>query len=233
MKKGFTLVELSIVLVIIGLLIGGILVAQSMIEATRVQSAIREVQQYSVLFGNFKERYGQLPGDTNLFPDAGDKDGLIEYPGGGAQGEWYRAWQHLYEAWMVDVAYTGLKNGWLVIGGENAPDSDVYDGAVYTVSYNAGGSGYTTAGHYFYLGAPSSGSVNTTGIIPVNSAMAIDVKMDDGQPDTGDVIGYVVYTYQPSCYTNIVQSGGLMSSADYNAGSSSGICTMMFKQISW
>lgn len=232
MKRGFTLVELSIVLVIIGLLISGLLVGQSMIKATKVQSAIREVQQYSILFSNFKEMYGQLPGDTNLFANAGDKDGQIEYPGGGAQGEWYRAWQHLYEAGFVNVAYTGLKNGNLVIGGENAPDSGIYDEAVYTVMYQAG-SGYVSRGHYFFLGAPSAGSLNTTGIVDVNSALAIDVKIDDGEPDAGDVIGYTVYSYQPSCYTNIVQSGGIMSSCDYNVGNSTGICTMMFRQTDW
>ena len=66
MKKGFTLVELSIVLVIIGLLIGGILVGQSMISTSKIQSFVRQIQQMDVAVSDFKNKYGQLPGNTNL-----------------------------------------------------------------------------------------------------------------------------------------------------------------------
>ena len=81
MKKGFTLVELSIVLVIIGLLIGGILAAQSMIGTAKVQSFIRQIQQYDVAVSNFKTQYNCLPGDCSsiALPGAtpGDNDGII------------------------------------------------------------------------------------------------------------------------------------------------------------
>ena len=53
MKKGFTLVELSIVLVIIGLLIGGILVAQSMIHTAKIQNTVRLIQQMDTAVSNF------------------------------------------------------------------------------------------------------------------------------------------------------------------------------------
>ena len=66
-KKGFTLVELSIVLVIVGLLISGILVGQSMIATARLQSAIRQLQQYDAAVTNFQTQYNQLPGDSKLF----------------------------------------------------------------------------------------------------------------------------------------------------------------------
>ena len=62
-KKGFTLVELSIVLVIIGLLIGGILVAQSMINTAKTQQLIRLADQYLIAARNFKTTYGYFPGD--------------------------------------------------------------------------------------------------------------------------------------------------------------------------
>ena len=71
-KRGFTLVELSIVLVIIGLLIGGILVAQSMIGATKAQSFVRHVQQFDIAVQNFQTKYNGLPGDVISFGGNGD-----------------------------------------------------------------------------------------------------------------------------------------------------------------
>ena len=68
MNKGFTLVELSIVLVIIGLLTGGILVAQSLIDTAKIQSQIKQVQQLDIAYYGFESRYRQIPGDSNLFP---------------------------------------------------------------------------------------------------------------------------------------------------------------------
>ena len=54
-KSGFTLVELSIVLVIIGLLIGGILVGQSLIESAKMNSFVRQVQQIDIA-GEFQKQ---------------------------------------------------------------------------------------------------------------------------------------------------------------------------------
>lgn len=64
-QRGFTLVELSIVLVVIGLLIGGILVAQSLIEAAKINSQIRQLQQLDVATQNFFMNYARWPGDSN------------------------------------------------------------------------------------------------------------------------------------------------------------------------
>lgn len=66
-KVGFTLVELSIVLVIIGFLIGGILVGQSIIDGAKIQKTVREIQQYRSAIGAFKTKYKGIPGDTTLF----------------------------------------------------------------------------------------------------------------------------------------------------------------------
>ena len=86
-KSGFTLVELSIVLVIIGLLIGGILVGQSLIESAKVNKIIGEAQQYQIAIRLFKEKFKQLPGDYNKgtslgAPANGDNNRIVECAGG-------------------------------------------------------------------------------------------------------------------------------------------------------
>ena len=75
-REGFTLIELSIVLVIVGLLIGGILVAQSMISTSKVTAVAAQIQQFDAGVMNFKTKYNYLPGDAPAF--GGDGDGLID-----------------------------------------------------------------------------------------------------------------------------------------------------------
>jgi prepilin-type N-terminal cleavage/methylation domain-containing protein len=74
-RNGFTLVELSIVLVIIGLLIGGILGAQSMMSAARINGTVAQIQQFDASMMNFKTKYNYLPGDAPAF--GGDGNGAI------------------------------------------------------------------------------------------------------------------------------------------------------------
>jgi prepilin-type N-terminal cleavage/methylation domain-containing protein len=68
---GFTLIELSIVLVIVGLLIGGILVAKSMIASAKLNAFVRQIQQYDIAMDNFKIKYNGIPGDSSLFNSVG------------------------------------------------------------------------------------------------------------------------------------------------------------------
>lgn len=60
---GFTLVELSIVLVIIGLIVGGVMVGRDLIKAAEVRAQISQIEQYKVAVNTFKVKYGYLPGD--------------------------------------------------------------------------------------------------------------------------------------------------------------------------
>lgn len=87
--NGFTLIELSIVLVIIGLLVGGIMVGQNLIFAAQIHQQVKQLQEYSQAYNMFQLKYNCIPGDcrnaTNYFPSStsgngnGRLDGSLSY----------------------------------------------------------------------------------------------------------------------------------------------------------
>src|SRR5690606_13736407 len=62
-QAGFTLIEIAIVLVIIGLLLGGVLQGQQLIENSRVKSATNDFNGIAAAVFSYQDRYGRLPGD--------------------------------------------------------------------------------------------------------------------------------------------------------------------------
>ena len=62
-RAGFTLIELSIVLVIIGLVVGGIFVGKELVRASQLNSVLRDLDKYNSAVLTFKDKYGHLPGD--------------------------------------------------------------------------------------------------------------------------------------------------------------------------
>ena len=89
--RGFTLIEISVVLVVIGLIVGGILTGRDMIRAAEVRATISQIEKYNTAANTFRGKYGYLPGDIKD-PDAsqfgfaprgqyageGDGNGVIE-----------------------------------------------------------------------------------------------------------------------------------------------------------
>jgi prepilin-type N-terminal cleavage/methylation domain-containing protein len=71
-QRGFTLIEIAIVLVIIGLLLGGVLQGQQLIENSRVKSATNSFNGIAAATFSYQDRYGRLPGDD---PEAFDDRG--------------------------------------------------------------------------------------------------------------------------------------------------------------
>jgi prepilin-type N-terminal cleavage/methylation domain-containing protein len=64
-RRGFTLIELSIVLVIIGLLVGGVLVGQDLIRSAAVRATVRQIEKYNQSVNAFRGKYNAIPGDMN------------------------------------------------------------------------------------------------------------------------------------------------------------------------
>ncbi len=126
MTNGFSLVELSIVLVILGLLTGGILTGQNLIRAAELRSIVTEFQNYQTAVYTFRDKYFALPGDmTNATdfwgtatgcPNDGTTSGVCNGNGDGviasASGamihhcENQEFWRHLAKAGLIEGNYT-------------------------------------------------------------------------------------------------------------------------------
>ncbi|GAB5388682.1 MAG: prepilin-type N-terminal cleavage/methylation domain-containing protein [Alphaproteobacteria bacterium] len=81
-QRGFTLAELAVVLIIVGLIIGGVVKGQELIDSARRTAIWREVQSFKAPVYTFQDRYQALPGDLN---DEIARD-LLGVPGGDGNG---------------------------------------------------------------------------------------------------------------------------------------------------
>lgn len=83
-RAGFTLIEVSVVLVIIGLVAGGIFVGRELIAQAQLRAAISQVEQYKTAVNTFRTKYNYLPGDIPAAQAAAT--GLIARGGGPGDG---------------------------------------------------------------------------------------------------------------------------------------------------
>jgi len=123
-EQGFTLIELSIVLVIIGLIVGGVLVGQDLIKAAEIRATVSQIEKYNSAINTFRNKYNGIPGDlagsqasafglyyfTTTMNSAGfgDGNGLIEGGGSGKEafiGEPPMFFLHLSQANLIDGMY--------------------------------------------------------------------------------------------------------------------------------
>lgn len=203
-EAGFTLVELAVVMVIIGLLIGGILKGQELIANAQVTATIAQLKGFEAGVTTFKDKYGQLPGDMNnggarlnnctgnCAGNGGTGDGRI---GGNssvlsahaANSENARAFYHLSAAGLIQGV---LVNGAMRFG-EGVPASKV--GGGFRIGYDNNGTGIGgldnfRPGHFLTIsGQPTAAIGVANGILPGSQAAQMDRKLDDGRSRQGSV----------------------------------------------
>lgn len=194
MKKkqfGFSLVELSIVIVIIGLLVAATVQGKGMIESAKVRSIISEFTEHKLSVESFKLKYGKYPGDFNeavvhwgATTANGDADGKIEFVVS-AVYEGYRAWQHLTYARMTKAAYLGTKTTTAAQLEIDIPKS-AQAGGGYVLENGILG---LTGKNVIAFGVPlaSTTTILLNGAITPKQGFSIDNKTDGGNPSTGSI----------------------------------------------
>lgn len=234
-SSGFSLVELSIVLVILGLLVGGILAGKSLIRAAELRSVTTELNKYQTAMYAFRDKYFAWPGDfaaaRSVWPACvdgtnnscnGDGDGQILYNGGcnaAAQNnlEAFRAAEHLAYAGLISGTYNPI--GYLGCSGTNlwaTPNINVYaikgpnTGIMpyFSSVYNA---------NILRVGAFYTNQLGASFLTP-EDAWNVDVKLDDGSANTGRLRATNGYPLFASC----------SSGANYTLTSTDPICTLNY-----
>lgn len=186
-QKGFTLVEIAIVLVIIGLLLGGILKGQEMIIQAKIKNAITDFSGVSAAYFGYQDRYRATPGD----------DAQAGRWSGATPGDGNRIMTGLYSpAAVTDESalwWDHLRRSGFVSGSGVANPSNAFAGLLGVQTGD--GTGTTGANPTPPAATLTGGTTGFTALImcstnlPDKVAIALDVQMDDSVLSTGFVRG--------------------------------------------
>lgn len=211
-QNGFTLVELAVVMIIIGLLIGGVLKGQELIANAQVNSTVAQIRGIDAALGTFRNMYNSFPGDMlraqARLPNCGAPfcrngngngrltgatvAGINNSVAATQNGEPPQFWLHMNKADL----FSGVQEGGAIAFGELVPAADI--GGGFTVGFTPNGTlpgstagnaaGIARAGHWLALIS------NVTGVQVANSPFVraslmrrLDLKLDDGAPNGGSM----------------------------------------------
>ena len=185
-QQGFTLVEMAIVLVIIGLLLGGILKGQELITSARVRNIADQNSGVQAAYYGFIDRYRQVPGDwcqanaVQAIPGVntgGNANGRLDEHSSSHFTEPLALWDQLSKSRFIQGNY---------IGGTTVPNTDDTNQAPRN-AFNGFLMLYRTSDYYdTATGTPTERLNLILGRgIPVNVLAELDRKIDDGLPQTG------------------------------------------------
>mgnify|MGYP002850170181 CR=1 FL=1 len=193
--NGFTIIEMAIAIVIMGLLLATVSGGFNLITSARLQRTCEELTSFDTQINLFRDSYDTLPGDLASASSQwgsysagppisgahnGDGDTMLN------DSEDLYAWRHLQLADMIAGSYSGV-----VIDGStrfgtntNAPSTDINPRGLYQL-HKIDTEIYNRRGHALQLGEPDSNGEPENGVIHAQDAWSIDKKIDDGIADSG------------------------------------------------
>ena len=210
-EKGFTLVELAIVMIIIGILIGGVLKGQELINNAQVQATVAQLKGIDAAVATFRDMYSGMPGDirnpSDRIPNCSNSCNFTRADGngriGGEPGAAYSsianengaAWAQLSAADVITGVNPDAPTGTAPSPGDTIPEGEIGGGLQVgfsqrgnLVGLTSGGAGNARGGHYVLLdGSGDQQASPATASMTPNQAERIDAKLDDGRPNAGAI----------------------------------------------
>lgn len=233
-RAGLTLLELTIVVVVVSLLVGAVLGGKSLIRAAEMRGVMTDTNLYITAVNNFRQQFRYLPGDFNRASsywsgtNDGNGDGQVK------DDERFIVWQHLNLAGFIEGVYSGMTGAggpddFVIIETAsttpNTPMGRLKDsGYAFYYAENSGGSTRTydtpnaNALTYAKMAGANSGVPDLILINPVDAYM-LDTKLDDGKPGAGNWVanmtGGNVFSSTASNPTCTTSANSTAYSGDY------------------
>jgi prepilin-type N-terminal cleavage/methylation domain-containing protein len=252
-QMGFSLLELSIVLVIIGLLAGGVMVGQDLVKQAELRSVTVDIQKVQAAINAFKNKYSSLPGDmrnataywgtaatcpaTNVAPLTGaatcngnGNGTMLSAEIDTTSPEFWLLWHHLAQAGLYEGSFTGASviAGTQARPGVNVPETRI-NGVGMTVfthsnlSTNNALWWYANPSLVIWIGTERSGNGTLNPAFSSADAYAIDIKYDNGMPGSG-----ILRTMkQTNCVLGVTSTSSQTSSV-YDLTQAGNNCSIMF-----
>ncbi|MDR1560787.1 MAG: prepilin-type N-terminal cleavage/methylation domain-containing protein [Holosporaceae bacterium] len=201
---GFSLIEVAIAVVVIGLIASFTLKGKELINSAKLRSVPEQVNVFKVAVQGFVDKYGALPGDFSKAREM-INDSLTNGPGKGSISsldDAKRFWQHLVASDLICIE---LVNGY--------PTSKM--GGYYTVSSNIPG----RPGSWIILCRETSDNQNFIGVLSPSDAYFIDKNNDTGNPTTGEI----------QAIKSVSASGECFIGSEYNLKNKNKDCVIMFR----
>lgn len=244
-RHGFSLIELSIVLIILGLVAGGALMGQNLIRNAELRNTVADLDRYTKGYVHFREKYHSVPGDMFDATDAWGiragttgRDATCYNTQGSYSGtcngngnnmvepfERFLFWQHLARAELIEGRYTGASTDttdYERTPGVNTPRLSL--GQAYFIS--AEYLGTPTASDPQQFNVPFNANLFWIGdnVLKPEELWSIDRKIDDGRPASGTVRTLKSSSsWAPNC-----ADSDIASSATYKTTNSAKKCILLY-----
>ncbi len=239
-NKAFTLIELSMVLIIVSLITAGIVGGSALIKNAEIRGAVNEVSNIKVAINNFQFKYDALPGDmvnaTDYWPGItsnGDGNGHFQTGDIPVDNEGGYLWHHLGLAEMYRSFPRSNTANWSYEYGVSTPEIVSNTAAVGQNRVSSPASNrYGTQSNYVQIGSwlEFSGVTQIVdGYVGITTASMIDKKMDDGIASAGRVFSYSSLAGSCTDYSGAGRDYQQpYGTVNYDLGDPDGICRMAF-----